>query len=102
MQIAAIEIARNKCGLEGANSTEFDPDTPHPVIDLMADQQGLEKGGTMRLGAYPALLERGSRIAGIYNATEISERFAVVPMLAEEPVGPERLRALAGAEPELV
>ena len=54
MQCAVIEFARNVCGLAGANSTEFDADRPHPVIDLLQDQQGVDdKGGTMRLGAYP-------------------------------------------------
>ena len=59
MQCATIEIARHLAGLEDAHSTEFDPDTPHPVIDLMADQQGLEKGGTMRLGSYRCALALG-------------------------------------------
>jgi len=75
MQLAVIEFARNVCGLEGANSTEFEIDTPHPVIDLMADQRGVrEKGGTMRLGAYPCTLQAGSVAAAAYGTTEISER----------------------------
>ena len=75
MQLAVVEFARNVCKLEGANSTEFEIDTPHPVIDLMADQRGVrEKGGTMRLGAYPCLLESGSLAAEAYGKTEISER----------------------------
>ncbi len=61
MQMAVIEYARNVCGLERANSTEVDPGTPHPVIDLMTAQRGIDrKGGTMRLGAYPCVLEEGS------------------------------------------
>ncbi len=83
MQMAVIEAARNLCGIEAANSTEFVP-TSEPVVGLMTEwMQGneLQKrgiagdlGGTMRLGAYPATLARGSRIAAIYRATEISER----------------------------
>jgi CTP synthase len=75
MQLAVIEFARNVCGLKGANSTEFSPDTPHPVIDLMPDQRGVqEKGGTMRLGAYPCMLRSGSAAAQFYGTHEISER----------------------------
>ncbi|MEA3069968.1 MAG: synthase [Alphaproteobacteria bacterium] len=83
MQMAVIEAARNLCGIEDANSTEFGT-TPHPVVGLMTEwMKGNELqirgvngdlGGTMRLGAYPALLERGSRVSEIYAATEISER----------------------------
>ena len=55
-----IEFARDACGLAGANSSEFDPHTPHPVIDLMDEQRDVvDKGGTMRLGAYPAKLLPG-------------------------------------------
>jgi CTP synthase len=73
LQCAIIEHARNVCGLKDANSLEFDPETPHPVIALMdAQHQVIEKGGTMRLGAYPALLAAGSRVHAIYGATEIS------------------------------
>jgi CTP synthase len=75
MQLAAIEFARNLCGLKGASSTEFDKDCSHPVIDLMPDQRGVrEKGGTMRLGAFPCVLKPGSRAADIYGRDEISER----------------------------
>jgi len=74
MQCATIEIARHLAGLEGAHSTEFDPDTPHPVIDLMADQQGLEKGGTMRLGAYRCALRAGTRARAAYADETIHER----------------------------
>ena len=83
MQMAVVEAARNLCGIEQANSTEFGP-TPEPVIGLMTEwlkgnelekrADGGDLGGTMRLGAFPAILSRGSRIAGIYGATEISER----------------------------
>ena len=83
MQMAVIEAARNLCGIEDANSTEFGA-TPHPVVGLMTEwMKGNELqirgvdgdlGGTMRLGAYPALLKRGSRVNEIYGATEISER----------------------------
>jgi CTP synthase len=83
MQMAVIEAARNLCGIDDANSTEFGA-TSHPVVGLMTEwMKGNELqirgvngdlGGTMRLGAYPALLKRGSRVSEIYAATEISER----------------------------
>jgi len=83
MQMAVIEAARNLCGIEDANSTEFGA-TPHPVVGLMTEwmkgnelqTRGIDAdlGGTMRLGAYPALLKRGSRVSQIYGSTEISER----------------------------
>ncbi|MBI4520676.1 MAG: CTP synthase, partial [Gemmatimonadetes bacterium] len=75
LQCAVIEFARNACGLEGAHSYEFDRETPHPVICMMDSQRNVtDLGGTMRLGAYPARLRRGSRVAALYEATEISER----------------------------
>ncbi len=75
MQLAVVEFARHICGLHDANSIEFDRNAPHPVIDLMPDQKGvLDKGGTMRLGAYPCVLERGTLAAEAYSATSISER----------------------------
>ena len=83
MQMAVIEAVRNLCGIEQANSTEFG-ETPDPVVGLMTEWlKGNELqrraasgdlGGTMRLGAYPATLTRGSRVANIYGTTEISER----------------------------
>ena len=67
MQIAAIEFARSVLHYEDADSSELDPDTEHPVIDLMPDQEQVDdKGGTMRLGAYPCRLREGSRLFGIY------------------------------------
>jgi CTP synthase len=75
MQMACIEYARNVCNLDRANSTEVDPQTPHPVVDLMPDQRGVvDKGATMRLGAYPCVLKAGTRAADAYSSTEISER----------------------------
>jgi CTP synthase len=75
MQLAVIEFARNVCGLKGASSTEFDKDCSHPLIDLMPDQRGVkDKGGTMRLGAFPCVLRAGSRAANVYGRDEISER----------------------------
>ena len=85
MQIAAIEIARNKCGLEGANSTEFDPETPHPVIALITEWQNhdgkVEKrdeksnlGGTMRLGAQPATVKKGTLAHKVYGKDTVAER----------------------------
>jgi len=75
MQCSTIEFARNVCGLEGADSTEFDDDTRHPVIFKLRDLIGVEAmGGTMRLGAYPCKLAPGSLAERIYGASEISER----------------------------
>ena len=75
MQMAVIEFARHVCGLDKANSTEIDPATPHPVVDLMPDQRGVtDKGATMRLGAYTCVLKTGTRAAEAYGSTEISER----------------------------
>jgi len=75
MQLAVIEFARNVCGLKQASSTEFQKDCPEPLIDLMPDQRGIkDKGGTMRLGAYPCALKPGSRALEIYKKEEISER----------------------------
>ncbi|MFN8544161.1 MAG: CTP synthase [Candidatus Binatia bacterium] len=75
MQMAVIEFARHVCGLEKANSTEVDPNTPHPVIDIMTTQRGLtQKGGTMRLGAYPCVLEEKSQARKLYNRKKVSER----------------------------
>jgi CTP synthase len=75
LQSAVIEFARNKCGLAAANSTEFDDKTPHPVIDMMLEQRDIkDKGGTMRLGLYPAELKAGSLAAKLYKAKKIQER----------------------------
>lgn len=75
MQMAVIEFARNVLGLKDAHSTEMDPDTINPVIDLMEEQKKVTaKGGTMRLGAYPCEIKPGSLAAGIYNSTSITER----------------------------
>jgi CTP synthase len=75
MQLACIEFARHVCGLERANSSEIDPTTPHPVVDLMPDQRGVvDKGATMRLGAYPCTLKAGTHAAEAYGTTQISER----------------------------
>ena len=75
MQMAVIEFSRNVCGLDKANSAEIDPDTPHPVIALMAQQhEVLEKGGTMRLGAYPCTVLDSSLAAKVYDKKRISER----------------------------
>ncbi len=75
MQMAAVEFARNVCGLAGANSTEFDPNSPHPVIHLMETQKGIDaKGGTMRLGAYPCVLQEDSLALKLYGRKRISER----------------------------
>ena len=75
LQVSVIEAARNLCGLAEADSTEFNPDTPHRVIYKLRDLLGVEEmGGTMRLGAYPARLAPGSFAREAYGADEISER----------------------------
>ncbi len=75
MQAAVIEVARDAMGLAHANTTEIDVDTPDPVIDLMADQADVEqKGGTMRLGAYPCRIAEGSLAAGAYGEDMVYER----------------------------
>jgi CTP synthase len=74
LHMAVIDIARNVLGLSGANSTEIDPNTPYPVIDLMPDQKGVEMGGTMRLGLWPCCLQPGTKSAEAYAVPEVSER----------------------------
>jgi CTP synthase len=79
LQCMVIEAARDLAGIEDANSSEFDPDTQHPVIDTMATQLDVvagnrDMGGTMRLGSYPAALKKGSLVAAAYGSTEITER----------------------------
>jgi len=75
MQCAVIEYARNVVGLKDANSTEFEENTPHPVIDLMLEQKNVQGyGGTMRLGAYDCCMKKGSKAAKAYDKAEISER----------------------------
>lgn len=75
LQCAVIEFARNVCGLKGANSTEFDEETRYPVIALMDEQRRVvQKGGTMRLGAYPCFLKPGTKIAEIYGTQLVYER----------------------------
>jgi CTP synthase len=75
MQLAVVEFARSVAGLLGANSSEFDKDTPHPVIDLMPEQRGMRnKGATMRLGAYPCVITPGTLAADAYGVTDITER----------------------------
>ncbi|MDG0993986.1 MAG: CTP synthase [Akkermansiaceae bacterium] len=75
MQIATIEFARNACGLENANSTEFDKDTPHPVISLQEEQQGIEDmGATMRLGASESKIIPNTVAEKLYQSSNVSER----------------------------
>jgi CTP synthase len=75
MQMAAIEFARNVLGKKEANSTEMDPNTSEPVIDMMDEQKKVTaKGGTMRLGAYPCKIQKGSLAEKIYGAETVSER----------------------------
>ena len=75
MQMAVVEFARHVCGLEGANSSEFDLQTLHPVIHLMAEQKAIDtKGGTMRLGTYPCVLQNETLAAKLYGREKIDER----------------------------
>ena len=85
LHVAVIEAARNLANLEGAHSTEFDPQTPHPVIALITEWQtdagateerseDSDLGGTMRLGAQSVLLREGSRVANVYGASQVAER----------------------------
>jgi CTP synthase len=79
LQCMVIEVARDLAGIEGANSTEFDPETPDPVIATMATQLDVvagerDMGGTMRLGSYPAALQKGSVVAAAYGSTDVTER----------------------------
>jgi len=75
MQLAVAEFSRNVCGLELANSTEFNPDTPNPVIEVMPDQKGItRKGGTMRLGAYECVIEPDTKAYEAYKEKRIYER----------------------------
>ncbi len=75
MQCTVIEFARNVCGLTSAHSSEFDPDTKYPVIDYIPDQKNVtDKGGTMRLGAYPCSIKKGTRLYDAYGDTVAEER----------------------------
>jgi CTP synthase len=75
LQMAVIEYARDICGLKGANSTEFDPQSPHPVVAMMEEQKTItDKGATMRLGAYPCVMSDDTLAAKTYKSREISER----------------------------
>ncbi|MGN6193837.1 MAG: CTP synthase [Ginsengibacter sp.] len=75
MQMAAIEFARNVLGIKDADSTEMNPDTPNPVIDMMEEQKKITiKGGTMRLGSYPCIIKENTLAYSIYETTEIFER----------------------------
>ena len=75
MQFSVIEFARNKAGLDGANSTEVEEGTPHPVIDILPEQREVEeKGGTMRLGDWPCELVPGTKAHAAYGCERIQER----------------------------
>jgi CTP synthase len=75
LQLAVIEYARSTCGMKDANSTEINPDTKNPVVDILPEQRGIEnKGGTMRLGAYKAVLKPGSLAYELYNSEIVWER----------------------------
>lgn len=75
LQMAVVEYARNVCGLDKANTTEADPNTKHPVIDLIPEQKQVhDKGGTMRLGTYPCVISHGTLAHKLYGVDEINER----------------------------
>jgi CTP synthase len=75
MQLACIEFARNVCGIANADSTEFNELTPEPIIDLMLDQKTItQKGGTLRLGNYPCIIKKGTKLYNSYKEVEIFER----------------------------
>ena len=75
MQVMCIELARHALHTDAANSTEFDPQTKHPIIALLPDQHALtEMGGTMRLGEYPCVLQPGSKARAAYGVDEVQER----------------------------
>ncbi|TNE73316.1 CTP synthase [bacterium] len=75
MQVSVIEFARNVCGMDHANSTEFDENTPYPIIHLMNEQRSVtKKGGTMRLGLYNCHIKEGTKVAAAYGEPEIKER----------------------------
>ena len=75
MQMAVVEFARNVCAMERANSAEFDDETPYPVIDIMPEQKDItDKGGTMRLGAYPCVVEKDTLASRAYKLKAVSER----------------------------
>ena len=90
MQIAVIEFARHVCGMDGANSSEFDPETPYPVIDLLPEQRAIEeRGGTMRLGADPVHMVPGTRARAAYGDQDViyerhRHRYEVNPAMREE------------------
>ncbi len=105
MQLAVVEYARNVCGLHGAMSREFDPDPTHPVVDFMDEQRTIvDKGGTMRLGAYPCELSEGSLARRIYGAPVVHERHR--HRLEVSPAYHDRLRdaglVISGMSPDRV
>jgi len=80
LQLAVVEFARNVCGMKDASTTEIDPDTKYPVIDLLPEQKKVMEersyGGTMRLGAYPAIMKGGTKVLGLYEETSRLKRDA--------------------------
>jgi len=75
LQLAVVEFARNKCGLPNAHTTEVNPGTTNPVIDILPDQKNInDKGGTMRLGAYRAIVKDGTKVCDLYKCNDVSER----------------------------
>ena len=104
MQIAVIEFARHVCGMDGANSSEFDPETPYPVIDLLPEQRAIEeRGGTMRLGADPVHLVEGTRTRAAYDDQAViyerhRHRYEVNPAMRDAARG-RRASSSAGTRP---
>ena len=103
MQVMVVEAARAALGTDAVNSTEFDPETPNPVISLLSEQEGVsDKGGTMRLGGYVCMLAPGSKAAGAYGLDEVRGAppppLRVQQRLPRAPRGlrPDRQRHFAG------
>ena len=85
MQMAVVEFARHVCGLQGANSSEFDLQTADPVIHLMAEQKAIDsKGGTMRLGNYPCTLQNETLTAKLYGREKLSSATATVTRFKQQ------------------
>ena len=104
LQCMVIEVARDLAGLAGANSAEFDPDTPHPVIATMADQEDVvagerDMGGTMRLGLYPAALSRGHRVVEELYGRDAGGGAAPAPVRGQQRLPRARWRRPAWSSP---
>jgi len=92
MQLAAVEFARNVCGLTGAHSSELDPNTPYPIINLLPDQEDVvEMGGTLRLGSYPCILTEGSVAHKEYGEIRLLPDLSLMNCIFGKPIQTEKL-----------